>query len=177
MTRRGLDLPVKQKGDDRMTVSMLSIWQPNMGYQMLHATLHNVFAGISIKGIYRLLKGLRLGRVKRYRTKRTGSTVPCPAPMPSDVWTIDIIHGSYMNGTKLRILGAIREFTRECLALEVSSRIHVNRVQSFVSRLLPNTAAIRFPRCGNEGEFIARSTAMLLYEANCTARFIQPAKP
>ena len=97
--------------------------------------------------------------------------------MPSDVWTIDINHDSCMNGTKLSILSIVDEFTRECLALEVSTRINANTVRTVLGRLFTTRAVPRFLRSDNGGEFIARSTAMLLHEAKCTARFIQPGKP
>ena len=82
ITRRGLDLPLKDKGDDRMKESILAIWRPNMGYRMLHSLLLKVFPGINIKRTYRLWKELRLGRVKRYRKKRTGTPVPYGATIP-----------------------------------------------------------------------------------------------
>ena len=66
ITRRGLDLPLKDKGDDRMKESILAIWRPNMGYQMLHSLLLKVLPGINVKRTYRLWKELRLGRVKRW---------------------------------------------------------------------------------------------------------------
>jgi transposase InsO family protein len=97
--------------------------------------------------------------------------------MPNDVWTIDIIHDSCMNGTKLRILSVVDEFTRECLALEVSTRVNSNTVRNVLSRLFTTRAVPRFLRSDNGGQFIARSTAILLQEAKCTARFIQPGKP
>ena len=103
MTRRGLNLPLQDKGDDRMKESILSFWRPNMGYRMLHYLLLKVFLGINIKRTYRIWKELRLGRVKRYRKRRTGTPVPYAATMPSDVWTIDINHDSCMNGTKLSL--------------------------------------------------------------------------
>ena len=97
--------------------------------------------------------------------------------MPNDVWTMDIIHDSCKNGTKLRILSIVDEFTRECLALEVSTRINSNTVRTVLARLFNTRAVPRFLGSDNGGEFIARSTAMLLHDAKCTARFIQPGKP
>jgi putative transposase len=120
---------------------------------------------------------ISLGRVKRYRKKRTGTPVPYAATMPNDVWTMDIINDSCMNGTKRRILSVVDEFTRECMALEVSTHINSYTVRSVLSRLFTKRAVPRFLRSDNGGEFIARSTAMLLHDAKCTARFIQPGKP
>ncbi len=160
-----------------MKESILAIWRPNMGYRMLHSLLLIVFPGINIKQTYRLWKELCLGRVKRDRKNRTGTPVPYAATMPTDVWTMDIIHDSCMNGTKLKILSIVDEFTWECLDLEVSTRIHSNTVMNVLSRLSTTREAPRFLRIDNGGGFIARSTAMLLHEAKCTVRFIQSGKP
>jgi putative transposase len=160
-----------------MKESILAIWRPNMGYRMLHSLLLKVFLGINIKRTYRLWKELCLGRVKRYRKKRTGTPVPYADTMPNDVWTMDSIHDGCMNGTKLRILSIVDEFTRECLALDVSTCINSTTVRSVLSRLFTTRAVPRFLRSDNRSEFIARSTAMLLHEAKCTARFIKPGKP
>ena len=97
--------------------------------------------------------------------------------MPSDVWTIDINHDSCMNGTKLSILSIVDEFTRECLALEVSTRINAKTVRTVLGRLFTTRAVPRFLRSDNGGEFIARSTAMLHHVAQWSAWFIQPWKP
>ena len=160
-----------------MKETILSFWRPNMDYLMLHCLLLKVFPGINIKRTYHLWKELRLGRVKRYRKKRTGTPVPYAATMPRYVWTIAINHDRCMNGTRLRILSIANEFTRECLALEVSTRINKNTVRTVLGRLFTTRAVPRFLRSDNGGEFIARSTAMLLHEAKCTARFIQPGNP
>ena len=74
-------------------------------------------------------------------------------------------------------LSIVDEFITECLALDVSTRINANTVRTVLSRLLTNRAGPRFLQSDNGGEFIARSTAMLLHEAKWSARFIQPGKP
>ena len=144
---------------------------------MLHSLLLKVFPGINIKRTHRRCKAYRRGRVKRYVNKRTGTPVPYTATMPSDVWTMDINHDSCMNGTKLRILSIVYAFTRECLALEVSTRINANTVRTVLGRLFTTRAVLRFLRSDNGGAYIARSTGMLHHEAKRSARFIQPRKP
>jgi putative transposase len=139
--------------------------------------LLKVFPRINSKRKYRLWRDLRLGRVKRYRKKRTGTPGPYAATMPIDVWIMGIIHDSWRNGTKLQILSIVDEFTRECLALEVPPYITLSTVRRILSRLFTTRAIPRFVRSDNGGEFIARSTAMLLHVAKCTARFLQPGKP
>ena len=131
---------------------------------------------MNIKRTYRLWKDLRIGRVKRYQKKRTETPVPYATPMQNDIWTIDIIYDRCMNGTKLRILSIVDEFTKEYLALEISTRINANTVRSVIGRLFTSRAVPRYLQSENGGELIARSTAMLLNEANWSARFIKPGK-
>jgi hypothetical protein len=52
ITRHGLDLPFNHKGDEHMKESILAIWRPNMGYQMLHSLLLKVFPRIKDKQTY-----------------------------------------------------------------------------------------------------------------------------
>ena len=77
-----------------------------------------------------------------------------------------------MNGTKLRILSIVDAFTRECLALEILTRINANTVRSDLSHLFTNRAVPGFPHSAIGCEFIARSPAMLLQGAKWSARFI-----
>ena len=97
--------------------------------------------------------------------------------MPNDFSLIDINHDRCKIGTKLRMLSIVDEFTRACLALELSNRINANRVRTVLDRLFTTLAVPRFSQSDNGGEFIARSTAMLLHEAKWSARFIQPGQP
>ena len=54
ITRRGLNLPLKDKGAERMQETTLSFWCHNMGYGKVHALIISVFLGINIKRRYRL---------------------------------------------------------------------------------------------------------------------------
>lgn len=62
------------------------VWRPNMGYRMAHALVKDEFAPLNVKRVHRLWKEERLGRMRRYRKKRTGGTVPLSADGPNQVW-------------------------------------------------------------------------------------------
>ena len=76
ITRRCLDLPLNDKGDDRMKESILAFWRANVGCQLLHSLLLKVFPGINIIRTYGLWMEPRLGTFKRYRKKRIGTPDP-----------------------------------------------------------------------------------------------------
>jgi len=62
--------------DEQLRERLKEIWRPNMGYRMAHALLKGEFAPLNVKRVHRLWKEEKLGRIKRYRKRRTGSSVP-----------------------------------------------------------------------------------------------------
>ena len=170
----------KQPAPDKDAIlreKLREVWRPNMGYRMAHALLKTEFAPLNVKRVHRIWKEAKLGRVKRYRKKRTGSTVPLCATAPNEVWCLDFCHDACLNGTKLKVLAVIDEFTRECLALEVATGFKSMRVQSVLSQLFATRAAPAHLRSDNGSEFIARSLAVFLSQSGTTSRFIKPGSP
>ena len=154
-----------------------AVWRPNMGYRMAHALIQADFAPLNIKRVHRVWKQEKLGRMKRYRKKRTGNSVPFCASLPNQVWTVDFIHDACLNGTKLKILSVVDEVTRECLALEVASRLNSRQVRSVLAPLFEMRGAPTFLRSDNGGEFISRLLAVFLYESKAESHFIDPGSP
>lgn len=148
-----------------------------MGYRMAHAVVKEEFAPLNVKRVHRIWKEERLGRMKRYRKKRTGSPVPLAAQAPSQVWCLDFCHDSCMNGTKLKVLAIVDEFTRECLALEATTSFKSLRVQRVLSELFETRTAPQYLRSDNGSEFISRSLAVFLSQSGTESRFIKPGSP
>jgi transposase InsO family protein len=153
------------------------VWKVNMGYRFAHALLKDEFAPLNVKRVHRLWKEEKLGRVKRYRKKRTGTSVPLSATVPNEVWCLDFCHDACLNGTKLKVLAIIDEFTRECLALAVSTSFKSMRVQRVLSQLFATRGAPAHLRSDNGSEFIARSLSVFLSRSGTSSRFIKPGSP
>lgn len=169
--------PPVPDNDALLRERLREVWRPNMGYRMAHALLKAEFAPLNVKRVHRLWKEENLGRMKRYRKKRTGSSVPLSAAAPNEVWCLDFCHDACLNGTKLKVLAVIDEFTRECLALEVSTSFKSMRVQSVLSRLFASRSAPSHLRSDNGSEFIARSLSVFLSRSGTSSRFIKPGSP
>lgn len=172
--------PYRQKAPDRnlaLRERLRAIWRPNMGYRMAHALLRAEFGPLNVKRVHRLWKEEKLGRVKRYRKKRTGSSVPVSAEGPDHVWCLDFCFDACLNGTKLKVLGIVDEFTRECLALEVATSIRSLRVQEVLAGLFASRGAPGFLRSDNGSEFISRSLAVFLSQSGIESKFIKPGSP
>ena len=177
ISRRGFAL---ERGPDRngaLRERLKAVWRPNMGYRMAHALIKGEFEPLNVKRVHRIWKEEKLGRLKRYRKKRTGNQVPFIATSPNEVWTLDFVHDACLNGTKLKILSVVDEVTRECLALEVSTRLGACDVRRVLAALFNERGAPSFLRSDNGSEFIARLIAVFLFASKSQSRFIAPGKP
>ena len=168
--------PVLSK-DNPLKEALQRVWRPNMGYRMAHALVSREFAPLNVKRTHRLWKELKLGRVRRYRKRRTDNPVALRAEHPNHVWCVDFIHDACLNGSKLKILSVVDEFTRECLALEVDTRLNANRVREVLAPLMQNRGVPRFVRSDNGSEFIARLVAIFLSQSGSSSHFIAPGSP
>jgi putative transposase len=172
--------PYRKPAPDRdaaLKERLRSVWRPNMGYRMAHAIVKSEFAPVNVKRVHRVWKEERLGRMKRYRKKRTGSSVPVAAEAPNHVWCVDFCFDACLNGTKLKVLAVKDEFTRELLALEVHTSFRSWRVQCVLSELFELRGAPKFVRSDNGSEFISRSLAVFLSQSGTQSRFIKPGSP
>lgn len=163
--------------DEKLKEALRSVWRPNMGYRMAYGLVKSEFTPLNVKRVHRIWKEERLGRIKRYRKKRTGSPVPYRGTSPNEVWTMDFVHDSCLNGTKLKILSVVDEFTRECLALEVASKLNASSVRLALEPLFKERGSPSFIRTDNGGEFISRLLAVFLSEKGSESKFIAPGKP
>lgn len=177
ISRRSLYLLPQPDKDALLRQRLREIWRPNMGYRMAHALLAREFAPLNVKRVHRIWKEEKLGRVKKYRKKRTGYSLPFAASTPNEIWCLDFCFDMCLNGTKLKVLAVIDEFTRECLALEAGTSFRSMRVQSVLSRLFSERGAPRYLRSDNGSEFIARSLAVFLSQKGTVSKFIKPGSP
>jgi len=172
--------PYRKPGSDRdeaLREKLRQTWRPNMGYRMAHALVKEAFAPLNVKRVHRIWKEEKLGRMKRYRKKRTGSSVPLAATHPNHVWALDFVFDACLNGTKLKILAVKDEFTKECLALEVSTRLRSGDVRRVLSSCFATYGIPEMLRSDNGREFISRTLAVFLSQSGTGAHFIKPGSP
>jgi len=78
--------------DGPLKEALKRVWRPNMGYRMAHALVRSEIALLNLKRVHRVWKELKLGRVKRFRKKRTGASVVLEAQASGQVWSLDFVH-------------------------------------------------------------------------------------
>lgn len=177
LSTRSLYARPRPDKDEALREALKKVWRPNMGYRTAWAFLREELAPLNVKRVHRVWKEERLGRVKRYRKKRTGSAVPLGASSANEVWCLDFCFDSCLNGTKLKVLAVVDEHTRECLALEAAASFKSLRVQAVLGSLFEARGAPQNLRSDNGSEFVSRSLAVFLSRSGTQSRFIKPGSP
>ena len=177
ISRRALTMEPSPDKDAALRDRLRSVWRPNMGYRMAHAFVKEEFAPLNVKRVHRIWKEEKLGRMKRYRKKRTGNLVPLAAEAANHVWCVDFCWDWAENRTRLKVLAIQDEFTKELLALEVGTSIRSLHLQAVLKKLFLERGAPKFLRSDNGGEFIARTLAVFLSGSQSQSHFIDPGCP
>jgi len=155
---------------------------PSYGYRFVWAKLHQSGWRVNRKRVYRLWKreGLKVPQ-KRVKKRRLGTSANGitrrKASGKNDVWAFDFIFDRTSNGRSIKWLSVVDEFTRECLALEVSRSMGSGDVIDVLSELMAIRGVPRHVRCDNGPEFIAQALRHWLELSGVTTLYIEPASP
>ena len=169
-------VPVPNR-DEPLKARLHEVVRPGLGYRGAWATLRGEFGPLNPKRVHRLWKELRLNVRPKTRKRRKGMPMPDRPTAPGQLWSLDFVHDACLNGTKLKILAVVDEFTRECLALEAHTSIKASKVRSILASLFAARGEPRFLRSDNGPEFVAHSLTVWLALAGTESRFIKPGSP
>lgn len=137
---------------------------------------------VNVKRIHRLCRkeGLKVRRHPRKRRAIGTSSNAChaqPARKIDDVWCWDFVFDRTENGTALKWLSIIDEYTRECLALKVDRNITSEDAIDTLAELFAMRGVPRCLRSDNGPEFIAKAIQQWLNKLGLTSLFIAPGSP
>jgi putative transposase len=155
---------------------------PRYGYRFITAKLRQENWGVNAKRVYRLWRreGLKVPRKKR-KKRRLGSSVNgChrrKSECKNDVWAWDFVFDHTTNGSQLKWLSIIDEFTRECLCLKVGRSITSEDVIDTLSELFAMRGVPQHIRSDNGPEFIAKNIQRWLQQLNIEALYVEPGSP
>ena len=96
---------------------------------------------------------------------------------PNQVWSIDFMSDSLVDGRKFRLLNIMDDFNRESLAIEVDTSLPSLRVIRVLEKLIDQRGAPSNIRCDNGPEFISHKLEEWCSNKKITIQFIQPGKP
>lgn len=150
---------------------------PRYGYRRISALLRRE-ERINQKRIRRLWRRhqLQVKRVRRPRPRRKPSD-RLVAAYPGHIWAYDFVEDALADGTPLRILTVMDEFTREGLALDVAVTASAERVIGVLTVLFAQHATPAHLRSENGPEFIATALKLWLMECGVQTLYIDPGKP
>jgi putative transposase len=152
---------------------------PRYGYRRAWALLRRRGQRVNKKRVHRLWKQAKLQVQKRGRKRRVARTtgIPVQAMHPNHVWTYDFMQDRCVNGTGLKVLTIMDEFTREGLTIEVATSLPSSKVITVLERLFQTHGAPQFVRSDNGPEFIALALRGWLARQQATTLYIDPGCP
>jgi putative transposase len=152
---------------------------PRYGYRRVWALLRRRDRWVNRKHVHRLWKRakLQVRKVTRKRGPARAASIPVQALQPGHVWTYDFLHDHCLNGTPLKVLTVMDEFTREGLAIEVATSLPAQRVLTVLEGLVVTHGRPQFIRSDNGPEFIALAVRGWLAQHHMRTLYIDPGCP
>ena len=170
-------LPVK---DEPVIEAMrkLSGIYPRFGSRRIRIFLQREGIHVGKERCGRLWANAGLQVPKKRRRKRIGTTLRPLTPIKrNSVWSYDFVYDACANGQKLKCLTVIDEFTRECLAIDVSGAIRSSRVIDVLSKLMRVHGVPRYLRSDNGPEFVSKALLEWATKESLQLALIDPGKP
>lgn len=133
------------------------------------------------KRIYRVYIDMRLN-IRRRAKRRLPERVKQPLMQPTalnQVWSIDFMSDSLVDGRKFRLFNVIDDFNRESLVIEVDTSLPSLRVIRVLEKLIAERGCPANIRCDNGPEFISHKLEQWCHHESrrISLQFIQPGKP
>jgi transposase InsO family protein len=167
-------------------VQRLARRHPRYGYRRIHARLCKQGWSVNLKCVRRLWNELGLRRpLRRKKANKLGpkpgasanSCTQQPARFKNDVWTYDCIADRTVDGSPLKWLSLVDEYTRECLLLHAATTIKGSDVRRLLSRVIGWRGSPTRLRSDNGSEFICAALVNWLPQAGAEPIPVAPGKP
>lgn len=165
-------------------MNALATAHPRYGYRMVWALLRSEGWAINRKRIERLwrLEGHRVPPRRLKQGKRSfghdGNAIwNLPATRPNHIWSYDFMGDRLRDGSALRILNIVDEYTRVSLASHVDRSIGAAEVIVQLDRLFRAHGKPEHIRSDNGREFIAASVGAWLAERGVKTAFVEKGSP
>lgn len=155
----------------------LATRHPRYGYRRI-SVLVNQTQPVNQKRVRRLWRRYRL-QVRRVLRKRVRRLRPArlQAAYVGHIWAYDFVEDALVDGTPLRILTVIDEFTREGLALDVAVTTSAERVIGVLMARIAQHGAPAHLRSDNGAAFVATSVQAWVAQRGVQTLYIEPGKP
>ena len=156
--------------------------RPRYGYRRIAALLQREGYRVNVKRIYRIWLDEGLKVPKRTRKKRaigSGGNA-CHrrrATAINDVWCWDFVYDRTVHGQSLKWLSIVDEYSRRCIALDVSKSIRSEDIINRLSQLFVIYGAPKHIRSDNGPEFISKSIRSWVSKVEVGTLYVEPGSP
>lgn len=181
-TQRGK--PTLRDDEDLLTqrIVELAAAYGRYGYRRVAELLRRDGWRVNHKRVERIWRseGLKVPHRQKKRGRiwlNDGSCVRHRAEHVNHVWSYDFVHDRTRDGKQLRFLTVVDEYSRECLALEVSRNLKALGVLECLSELFLARGVPEFIRSDNGPEFVAAVLREWLGRLSVKTLFIEPGSP
>ena len=175
--------PQEAKERDKHMVSRIvrfSRKYPRYGYRRIRAMLEREGWKASRKLVQRIrrMEGLGVrGKPPRQRRQGTSTAVPTQATAFNEVWSWDFVHDRTDNGSSLKMLTLIDEYSRECLKIQVARKLRSSEVLNALAEVMAGRSVPKYLRSDNGPEFIAGEVQQWLGQMGIGTIYIEPGSP
>lgn len=152
------------------------------GYKRITALLRTQGWLVNHKRVERIWRQEALKVPKRHKKKgrlylNGGSCIRLRPHWPNHVWSYDFVAERLKDGTKIRTLTVIDEYTRECLALRTDYKLGADEVMDVLTDLFITKGIPDHIRSDNGSEFTAKSIKFWLRQLGVKTLYIEPGSP
>jgi putative transposase len=183
MSRTSYQYEAKAKDDTELqdALNAMTTKHVAIGFWQCYYRLWNKGYRWNHKKIYRVYTDMKLNirrRSKRRLPERIKQPLTTPTA-PNQMWSIDFMSDSLVDGRKFRLLNIIDDFNRESLAIEVDTSLPSLRVIRVLEKLVAQRGCPANIRCDNGPEFISHKLEEWCSDEQrrISLQFIQPGKP
>ena len=152
------------------------------GYKRITALLRTEGWLVNHKRVERIWRQEGLKVPKRHKKRgrlylNDGSCIRLRACWPNHVWSYDFVADRLMDGTKIRTLTVVDEYTRECLSLRTGYSLKADDVMDVLTDLFITRGIPDHIRSDNGSEFTAKSIQAWLPKLGVKTLYIEPGSP
>lgn len=152
------------------------------GYRRITALLRGEGWWVNHKRVERIWRreGLKVPKKQPKRGRlwmNDGSCVRLRPAYKDHVWSYDFVQARTRDGRSFRMLAIIDEYTRECLAIDVSRKLNHDDVLERLSWLMATRGVPGHIRSDNGSEFTAKAVRVWLKQVQVKTLFITPGSP
>jgi putative transposase len=183
ISRTTCQYKAKLKDDSELqsVLTTLTTKHAAIGFWQCYYRMRNRGHQWNHKKVYRVYTDMKLNirrRAKRRLPERVKQPLTIPTT-PNQMWSIDFMSDSLVDGRKYRLFNVMDDFNRESLAIEVDTSLPSLRVIRVLEKLIAQRGCPANIRCDNGPEFISHKLAEWCNDESrkISLQFIQPGRP